>query len=142
MHTPEYLGPTPAEPSNGDSNGSAPESPLPPIVCPYGGWIYDATNTPEGTARNVLETRYFVDKIEDIQVNKELTELNLLLPVDQNRLDAYRYSSDFLKEHFQVITATVISTEGKKFQYNMKMVEDPASGIWELWYSYSYAIDE
>ena len=134
MGSPKYLEPLPEKPQKEADVQPELAPRTSPIVLHYENWIYKAQASPEDTARSVVENLKSVVSIESVQADSTHTELNILFPVDQYRLDAYGYTYEFLKEHLQVVTVITQNEDARFVQYHLKMIKDPETGNWELWY--------
>ena len=129
---PEYLGETPAETVPPEPTSPADSPDLPPIVIHHSMLQYTSGATAEETARSAVENLVNTVQITRVEYSAQLTQLNLLLPVDKHRLTAYRYTPEFMEKYFKVINVSC-TVDGREQLYTLKTVQDPETGIWEVW---------
>jgi len=143
LDTPQYLGETPEEteptettpPEETEPTETTPPADtaaLPPIVIQHSMLTYESGSTPEEAARSVVENLDDSIRILSVAYSEQLTQLNLLLPVDVHRIAAYRYTTEFMEEHFKVVNVSC-TYNGNEMLYTLKTVQNPDTGIWEIW---------
>ena len=132
LDTPQYLGETPEETEPTETTPPADTAALPPIVIHHSMLTYESGSTPEEAARSVVENLDDSIRILSVAYSEPLTQLNLLLPVDIHRIAAYRYTPEFMEEHFKVVNVSC-TYNGNEMLYTLKTVQNPDTGIWEIW---------